>query len=247
MYVYPAGPHNFDTLVNGKKFALVEFYAPCEQPPPLCGGTSRGPAAAPQRSGAVASPAAPAAPPAAGCGHCKSLTPEYAKLGAAVLADPKLKNRVVIGKVNADDYRDLGTRFGVGGYPTLKWFSRGKPVASPEECAGRRGGRGLPCALCPAAPGENNVPAPLTRPRALPPRSYNGGRNVAGFLGFIRSQLDADKGFARVDALTPLARAFNAAVADAGKQAELADEAEAAVAGLAGAERARGRPALAGD
>lgn len=51
-------------------------------------------------------------------------------------SDPALKNRVVIGKVNADDHRELGTRFEVGGYPTLKWFSRGKPVSSPEECAG---------------------------------------------------------------------------------------------------------------
>lgn len=33
------------------------------------------------------------------CGHCKHLTPEYKKLGAAVAADPSLKNRVVIAKV----------------------------------------------------------------------------------------------------------------------------------------------------
>lgn len=33
------------------------------------------------------------------CGHCKHLTPEYKKLGAAVQKDPLLKSRVVIGKV----------------------------------------------------------------------------------------------------------------------------------------------------
>ena len=33
------------------------------------------------------------------CGHCKHLTPEYKKLGEAVAADPKLKNRVVVAKV----------------------------------------------------------------------------------------------------------------------------------------------------
>lgn len=34
----PAGPDNFDTFVNGKKFALVEFYAPCEPAGPPGGG-----------------------------------------------------------------------------------------------------------------------------------------------------------------------------------------------------------------
>ena len=33
------------------------------------------------------------------CGHCKHLTPEYKKLGEAVGADPKLKDRVVVAKV----------------------------------------------------------------------------------------------------------------------------------------------------
>ena len=33
------------------------------------------------------------------CGHCKHLTPELKKLGAAVTADPSLKSRVVIAKV----------------------------------------------------------------------------------------------------------------------------------------------------
>ena len=34
------------------------------------------------------------------CGHCKHLTPEYKKLGEAVAASPKLKDRVVIAKVS---------------------------------------------------------------------------------------------------------------------------------------------------
>ena len=32
------------------------------------------------------------------CGHCKHLTPEYKKLGAAISADPKLSSRVVVAK-----------------------------------------------------------------------------------------------------------------------------------------------------
>ena len=54
-------------------------------------------------------------------GHCKHLTPEYKKLGAAVLADASLSN-VVVAKVNADTHRSLGERFGVRGFPTLKWI-----------------------------------------------------------------------------------------------------------------------------
>jgi len=34
------------------------------------------------------------------CGHCKHLTPEYKKLGEAILKDSSLKSRVVIGKVD---------------------------------------------------------------------------------------------------------------------------------------------------
>ncbi|KAI8469453.1 MAG: protein disulfide isomerase [Monoraphidium minutum] len=64
------------------------------------------------------------------CGHCKRMTGEFKTLGAAILADPKLKARVVVAKVNADEHRSLGERFGVRGFPTLKWFPRG---AAPSE------------------------------------------------------------------------------------------------------------------
>jgi len=72
------------------------------------------------------------------CGHCKKLTPEFKKLGEKILSDPKLKSRVVVAKVNADAHRALGTRFGVTGFPTLKWFARGQPVSSPETYQGSR-------------------------------------------------------------------------------------------------------------
>jgi len=51
------------------------------------------------------------------CGHCKSLAPEYEKLATAFKNQP-----VVIAAVDADKDRDLGTRFGVSGFPTLKYF-----------------------------------------------------------------------------------------------------------------------------
>jgi protein disulfide-isomerase A6 len=38
---------------------------------------------------------------------------------------------VVIAKVDADAHKELGNRFSVHGYPTLKWFPKGE--TTPEE------------------------------------------------------------------------------------------------------------------
>lgn len=71
------------------------------------------------------------------CGHCKSLTPEYKKLGELIAKDPALNARVVIAKVNADDHQSLGERFQVRGFPTIKWFPRGRPTDSMDYNSGR--------------------------------------------------------------------------------------------------------------
>ena len=63
----------------------------------------------------------------AGCGHCKNLAPTYEELGGVY---EKSKD-VVIAKVDADAHRDLGGRFGVQGFPTIKFFPRGS--TTPEE------------------------------------------------------------------------------------------------------------------
>ena len=61
------------------------------------------------------------------CGHCKTLAPIYEELGAAF---EHAKGKVSIAKVDADEHRELGTRFGVSGFPTLKWFDgkSAKPI-----------------------------------------------------------------------------------------------------------------------
>ena len=63
----------------------------------------------------------------AGCGHCKRLAPAYEQVGDA-FANEK---GVLIAKVDADGDRELGSRFGVRGFPTLKFFPKGS--TEPEE------------------------------------------------------------------------------------------------------------------
>ncbi|ORZ38897.1 thioredoxin-like protein [Catenaria anguillulae PL171] len=67
------------------------------------------------------------------CGHCKSLAPTYEELGTAY---KHAANQVVIAKVDADAHKELGTRFGVQGFPTLKWFAKGSKT--PEDYTGGR-------------------------------------------------------------------------------------------------------------
>lgn len=53
------------------------------------------------------------------CGHCKTLAPIYEELAGTL---EHAKDKIQIAKVDADAHRDLGKRFGVQGFPTLKFF-----------------------------------------------------------------------------------------------------------------------------
>jgi protein disulfide-isomerase A1 len=55
------------------------------------------------------------------CGHCKKLAPEWEKAATA------LKGQASLVKVDATVEADLGTQFGVRGYPTIKVFRDGQP------------------------------------------------------------------------------------------------------------------------
>jgi len=67
------------------------------------------------------------------CGHCKNLAPAYDIVGEAFA---KSKD-VVIAKVDADAHKELGSRFDVHGFPTLKWFPKGAS-STPEDYNGGR-------------------------------------------------------------------------------------------------------------
>merc|ERR1719411_1408501 len=61
------------------------------------------------------------------CGHCKSCKPDYAKVAASFADEPS----VSIVSVDADKYKDLGSKYGVSGFPTLKFFPKGS--TEPED------------------------------------------------------------------------------------------------------------------
>lgn len=69
------------------------------------------------------------------CGHCKHLAPVYEKVGASFEAEPS----VVVANVDADKHKDLATRFGVKGFPTIKFFPRGEDKEAKDYEKGREG------------------------------------------------------------------------------------------------------------
>jgi len=54
------------------------------------------------------------------CGHCKHLAPVYEKLATEV------KGKTNVGKIDCTTETRLGSRFGIRGYPTIKYLKDGK-------------------------------------------------------------------------------------------------------------------------
>lgn len=69
------------------------------------------------------------------CGHCKNLAPVWEELAAGF---SHASDKVTVAKVDADSEKDLGKRFGVQGFPTLKWFDEKNPKGEDYK-----GGRDL--------------------------------------------------------------------------------------------------------
>lgn len=65
------------------------------------------------------------------CGHCKNLEPEWAR------AATELKGKVKLGAVDATVHSGLAQRYGVQGYPTIKYFGPGAKTRAEEYDGGR--------------------------------------------------------------------------------------------------------------
>jgi protein disulfide-isomerase A6 len=64
------------------------------------------------------------------CGHCKNLAPEWAR------AATELKGKVKLGALDATVHQAMAQKYGVRGYPTIKYFAPGS--TEPSEYDGGR-------------------------------------------------------------------------------------------------------------
>eukprot|EP00190_Bangiopsis_sp_CCMP1999_P004700 CAMPEP_0198728220 /NCGR_PEP_ID=MMETSP1475-20131203/8016_1 /TAXON_ID= ORGANISM="Unidentified sp., Strain CCMP1999" /NCGR_SAMPLE_ID=MMETSP1475 /ASSEMBLY_ACC=CAM_ASM_001111 /LENGTH=501 /DNA_ID=CAMNT_0044490527 /DNA_START=99 /DNA_END=1604 /DNA_ORIENTATION=- len=72
------------------------------------------------------------------CGHCRSLVPAWEK------AADHLKGVVFFGGVNCDENRDLASKYGIRGFPTIKVFKgTGAKARRPTEYQGGRNAKSI--------------------------------------------------------------------------------------------------------
>ncbi|KAL0484577.1 protein disulfide-isomerase A6 [Acrasis kona] len=72
------------------------------------------------------------------CGHCQKLAPDYEKVARAF----RNEKNIIVAKVNADNNKPLTEKYGVTGYPTIKFFSKTKKT-TPEDYNGDRSAEGF--------------------------------------------------------------------------------------------------------
>jgi protein disulfide-isomerase A6 len=104
------------------------------------------------------------------CGHCKSLVPEYGRLGKAVLA-AGAKAGVVVAKVNAEEHNSIGSRFGVSGFPTIKFFPKGS--TTPIDYSGSRDAKSFVTFLNEKTGGSLFVPRDVTAVKVLDSSNFD--------------------------------------------------------------------------
>jgi protein disulfide-isomerase-like protein len=69
------------------------------------------------------------------CGHCKTLKPKWEEL----MADSDAQSLASISKVDCDANKDMAQKYGISGFPTIKFFPRGmSDINSAIEYQGDR-------------------------------------------------------------------------------------------------------------
>eukprot|EP01134_Creolimax_fragrantissima_P005470 CFRG5470T1 len=69
------------------------------------------------------------------CGHCKSLAPIYEQVATTY----KTEGNCVVAALDAATHKELGSRYGVSGYPTIKFFGTGEDKEPMDYSSGRDG------------------------------------------------------------------------------------------------------------
>jgi len=103
------------------------------------------------------------------CGHCKNLAPVWDELGEAFAKE----GSVVIAKVDADSHKDLGSRYGVTGFPTLKFFAKGGDSKKPKDYSGGRELDNLVEYVNGEAGVRGRVSKPATKVTVLDPSNFD--------------------------------------------------------------------------
>jgi len=69
------------------------------------------------------------------CGHCKALAPEFEAAAQRLAVDESISAKLA--KVDATIEKELASKYGVGGFPTLKFFAGGDVEAASDYSGGR--------------------------------------------------------------------------------------------------------------
>jgi len=122
------------------------------------------------------------------CGHCKALAPEYEKAAQAIDADESVSAKLA--KVDATVEKDLATKYGVKGFPTLKYFT-----GDVDEPSDYSGGRTEPTILQWLR--TRSMPAVTTLDSAEAITDFKAKGSVV-LVGFFEADGDAAKALAEV-------------------------------------------------
>jgi len=115
------------------------------------------------------------------CGHCKNLAPVWDEFSESM----KKEDHVVIAKVDADAHKDLGSRFGVSGFPTLKLFKKGGDVHAPMDFNGGRELEDLITFVNDATGSKARINKPVTKVTVLEPSNFDAIVNDHNKLVFV--------------------------------------------------------------